>query len=398
MAATGSGQRLLSCAITALILLRLAHPASAAQDEPDRHPQKRHKTDREDARPPDGLRPQRGFQNQFDSSGSRGDFGRRDDSPLEITVEKGYCFINGEYIAPPYEVRCDAEKLTVNGREISCKPPPRDFSGRGFGGGFGPRGSDYSLRYFFSQLHGQLALDFVVMSFAGQPFASFDTSHTYDLLKSFIFTGSRSVRQVAVRNQLPADFNRGAWDEWISNYKPADELKIRAAAFTNAYEQNQEHALADIRAQRLLESLSYPLSISGMVLSVLSIGHLLGGRPHAGKQTRGLDPSPEMIRAFNWSVAFAAALSLLDLVWTIIATSASTSGVTELNPIGKEFIHDPRNLAGFKIAVTFSCLALLWLMRKHKRAQIAAWWLCLVLTLVTCRWLVVDSLMLTSSV
>jgi len=390
MAVTGNGHRLISCAIAALLLTSLALPATAAQDEPDRHPQKRHKSDRDDGRSPD-VPGQRG---DF----GRGEFSRRDDSPLEITVEKGYLFIDGEYIPPPYEVRCDAEKLSINGREISCKPPQREFSGRGFGGGFGPRGNDFSLRYFFSQLHGQLALDFVVMSFEGQPFISFDTSHTYDLLKSMIFTGSRSVRQVAVRNQLPAEFNRGVWDKWISDFQPPDDLKIRAAAYTNAYEQNQEHALADIRAQRLLENLSYPLSISGMVLSVLSIGHLLGGRPHAGKPTRGLDPSPEMIRTLNWSVAFAAALSILDLVWTIVATSSSTSGVTELNPIGKEFIHDPRNLAGFKIAVTFSCLALLWLMRKHKRAQIAAWWLCLVLTLVTCRWLVVDSLMLTSTV
>jgi hypothetical protein len=397
MAATGSGQRLLSCAITALILLRLTHSAAAAQDEPDRHSQKRHKADRDDAHPSDGPRPQRGFQNQFDSSGSRGDLGRRDDSPLEITVEKGYCFINGEYIAPPYEVRCDAEKLTVNGREISCKPPQREFGGRGFGGGFGPRGSDLTLRYFFSQLHGQLALDFVIISFESQPFVSFDTSHSYDLLKSLIVTSKRALRQVTMRNQLPADFNRDVWDEWISGFQPPDDLKIRAAAFTNAYEQNQEHALADIRTQRLLEKLAYPLSVSGMVLSVLAIGHLLGGRPHAGKPTKGLDPSPEMIQALNWSIAFAAALSILDLVWTILATSSSTSGVTELNPIGKELIHDPRNLAGFKIAITFSCLALLWLMRKHKRAQIAAWWLCLVLTLVTCRWLVVDSLMMTST-
>jgi hypothetical protein len=235
------------------------------------------------------------------------------------------------------------------------------------------------------------------MSFDGQPFVSFDTSHTYDLLKSMIFTGSRSVRQVAIRNQLPADFNRGVWDDWISNFKPPDELKIRAAAFTNAYEQNQEHALADIRSQRLLEKLAYPLSVSGMVLSVLAIGHLLGGRPHAGKPSRGIDPSPEMIHALNWSIAFAAALSILDLVWTILATSTHT-GVTELNPIGNHFIHDPRNLAGFKIGVTFSCLALLWLMRKHKRAQIAAWWLCLVLTLVTCRWLLIDSFYLNSAV
>jgi len=389
MAATGRGRRLLSCAIAALLLIRLALAATAAaQDEPDRHPQKRHKADRDEVRPPDA--PSRG---DF----GRGDFVRRDESPLEITVEKGYLFIEGEYISAPYEVRCEAEKLTVNGREISCKAPQREFSGRGMGGGFGPRSNDFALRYFFSQLQGQLALDFVVMSFANQPFVSFDTSHTYDLLKSMIFTGSRSVRQVSVRNQLPAEFNRSVWDEWISNYKPPDELKIRAAAFTNAYEQNQEQALADIRAQRWLESLAYPLSISGMVLSVLSIGHLLGGRPHAGKPTRGLDPSPEMIRALNWSIAFAAGLSVLDLVWTILATSASSTGVTELNPIGKELIRDPRNLAGFKVSVTFACLALLWLMRKHKRAQIAAWWLCLVLTLVTCRWLLIDSLLVNAA-
>ena len=393
MAATGSGRRLLCCAITALIALSIA-PVSA-QDQTDRHFPKRHKTDRDDPHPPDAPRSQRGFPNQSDSPGPRG-FGRGDDSPLEITVEKGFLFIDGEYVAPPYEIRCDAEKLTVNGREVTCKPPQRDFSGRGFGG-FGSRGSDFSLRYFFSQMHGQLSLELVVMSFEGQPFVSFDTSHTYDLLKSLIFTGSRSVRQVAVRNQLPHDFSRPVWDDWISNFKPPDDLKIRAAALTNSFEQNQENALADIRAQRLLERLSYPLSVGGMVLSVLAIGHLLGGRPHAGKATLGLDPSPEMIRALNWSVAFAAAFSVLDLVWTILATSAN-SGVTELNPIGSQFVHDPRNMAGFKIGVTFSCLALLWLMRKHKRAQIAAWWLCLILTLVTCRWLLIDSLLVTSTI
>ena len=54
-------------------------------------------------------------------------------------------------------------------------------------------------------------------------------------------------------------------------------------------------------------------------------------------------------------------------------------------------------LAQFKVGVTFASLALIWVLRRQKRAQIAAWWICLVLTLVTCRWLMVNSL-LTSAV
>ena len=60
-------------------------------------------------------------------------------------------------------------------------------------------------------------------------------------------TGSRSVRQVAVRNQLPANFDRDMWDEWISSFDPPGDLKNHAASFTNVYEQNQQNALNDIK-------------------------------------------------------------------------------------------------------------------------------------------------------
>jgi hypothetical protein len=65
----------------------------------------------------------------------------------------------------------------------------------------------------------------------------------------------------------------------------------------------------------------------------------------------------------------------------------------ELNPIGSHLIGNPRHLAGFKIGITLPSLLLLWLLRKHKRAQAAAWWLCLILTFVTLRWLTMSPLM-----
>src|SRR4029079_13988584 len=138
-------------------------------------------------------------------------------------------------------------------------------------------------------------------------------------------------------------------------------------------------------------TLIYPLEVSGMVLSVVALGHLLGGRPHAGKPTRRLDPSPALIQALNWSLFFATAFSLLDLAWTIV--TVNTNDTRELNPIGSRLIHDPLRLAPVKASVTIACPAHIWVLRKHKRAQIAAWRICLVLTLVTCRWLMVNALL-----
>jgi hypothetical protein len=312
----------------------------------------------------------------------------RFDVPPETTVGKGYVFIDGEYVPSPYEIHFADGELTINGRRLTAQPPPRGFGGRGFG----PRGGggENSWRFMAAELQGQLTNDGVMLSFAGQPLILLDNSTTYDLLKSMIATDGRSMRQVSVVERLPADFDKQVWEDWISNFKLPDDLRPRAAALIDSYDRAQARAASDIRARKWLESLSYPLSISGMLLSVLAIGHLLGGRPHAGKPTFGSDASPEMIQALNWSLLFVVAFSALDLTWTLLA--AGVNQMHELNPIGSHLIDNPRHLMGFKVGITLPCLGLLWLLRKHKRAQIAAWWICLVLTLVTVRWLLVNSM------
>jgi hypothetical protein len=307
------------------------------------------------------------------------------EGPIEETIPNGFLFIDGEYIAPPYVLHATEDGVTVNSVEIKSKAPP-DYFGRGFGP---PRGEPAWHR-LGARLRNELGRKAVVLAFAGQPLFTPDTTATYQLLKSLVSVDGRSTKQLEVRHQLPDDFDKSVWDEWVASFTAPDSLKSRAAGALAQYEEQQSEAQAQIRARRWLEASQYPLSVAAMILSVLSLGHLLGGRPHAGKPTRGLDESPEMIRALDWSLLFAAALSIFDLVWTILM--ANTNDIQELNPIGTHLIHNPRHLAGFKVSITFACLALIWLLRRHKRAQIAAWWICLVLTLLTCRWLMATSL------
>jgi Domain of unknown function (DUF5658) len=311
--------------------------------------------------------------------------------PTEGTSKQGYLFTNGEYVPPPYDLRLADDVLTVNGKPLECILPAYGYGGRGSG----PRsGEQRPWRSAVTDLQSQLNSDLAVLSFANQPYVVLDTSNTYDLLKSLTMQSGRAVRQAGVRERLPEGFDKAVWDQWLDGFAPPGDLLQRAAALMSTFESSEREAAAALRATRWLNRLSYPLAVSGMVLSVLAVGHLLGGRPHARQNLAGLDESPEMIRSLNWSLLLVAAFSLFDLTWTILAANAGQ--LRELNPIGSHLIENPRQLAGFKIGITMPSLALLWLLRKHKRAQVAAWWVCLILTFVTLRWLTLSPLYVTT--
>ncbi len=341
----------------------------------------RSSSDRPPRDPPRGFDSPRGFEQGP----------RPFDGPLEATAKGGFLFIDGEYLPPPYEIRFADDTVTVNDRKLACIPPPPDFGGfgRGFGG---PPRAEQAWRSLVGRLQRELSSNAVILVFADQPLVQFDASTTTDLLRSMVVTdGRRDFRRTEVGQRLPDNFDKAVWENWIENYEPPADFTRRAALLLATYDEKQREAEAQIRARRWLEALIYPLEVSGMVLSVVALGHLLGGRPHAGQPTRGRDNSPALIHALNWSLLFAAAFSLLDLAWTIV--TVNTNDTRELNPIGSQLIHDPLRLAQFKVGITFACLALIWVLRTQKRAQIAAWWICLVLTLVTCRWLMVNALL-----
>jgi hypothetical protein len=331
--------------------------------------------------------------------------------------------VDGEYVAPPYEVQSVDEKVLINGRELKHKIPELRMGGGGTGGpgpgtgfrpgpGGGPPGRggpgargggdgrdgpgwregpfhaapspSERARQHAADLRGQLAGASTVISFADQPLVLIPSgAATYDLMCAMVGE-LKMTRPVSVGDSLPSDLDLDVWANWLLHFKPTDELRTRAVALISTFDTAEEEAEWAIEANRRLTSLAYPLTVGSMFLSVLAFGHLLGGRPHAGQQAVGVDASPEMLRALNWSLVFIALLSALDLGWTILAAQADQ--MLELNPIGSHLVEDPRHLIGFKVGAIVPSIGLLWLLRRYKRAQVAAWWACLILTLLALRW------------
>jgi uncharacterized protein DUF5658 len=317
--------------------------------------------------------------------------GPREGESSDAAVNRGFVFLEGEYISPPYDIRGTEEGVSINGRELKCLLPESDPGPRGFGPSPSRNGGRW--RRLPWELRAQLGIDGVVLAFADQPLVMFDRGSAYSLFKGM--TGdSQEVRRVSLVDRLPPNFNQDLWREWIREYRPTEELRARAAPLIASYDASERLAMAAVAATHRLNTLAYPLTLGGMIVAVLAIGHLLGGRPHAGKSTFGEDATPEAIGALNWTLLLVAVLSSLDLVWTVLAAQAGQ--MRELNPLGSHLIEDPRSLMGFKVGITFPSIAVLWLLRRYKRAQVAAWWICLILTVLAFRWLTFNSMMLSA--
>ncbi|MEM0924846.1 MAG: DUF5658 family protein, partial [Planctomycetota bacterium] len=81
---------------------------------------------------------------------------------------------------------------------------------------------------------------------------------------------------------------------------------------------------------------------------------------------------------------------LIDLIWTYAASNAGS--MRELNPLASGLVKDPVLLSAFKFIATGSAMALFYVLRHQKFAQLGCWWCCLLLMLLTSRWVVFQSL------
>jgi hypothetical protein len=280
----------------------------------------------------------------------------RRDSSNERPVQTGFVFINGVYLPPPYVVTMVDSAVLVN-NQVLYQPSVEQFEGRSRP----PRGFGGSGREIASKLR----QDNVVVAFTEQPVV--------------ILEGLSEL--------IPSQEQRDTWSQWPDTFEPSTELAARLKEKVDLVKAIITDAQQKSSGSRRLQAMSYPLSILGMVLAVLAIGHVLTFRPTIDITETN---HAQVIRATLQSVALIVGLSGLDLAWTLLASQAGI--MQELNPLGAKLIEKPLFLIAFKAAATVIAAGLLSALRNYRRAQLASWWLCLVCALVTCRWLVFNSM------
>lgn len=318
---------------------------------------------------------------------------KREESPVRV-VKIGAVFVEGQYLAPPYRLRQDGDKILINDRVVAEVPQSQGRWGRRWGGGgrggrWGNRRPAFRGRWvhwYAERLENANALLFFREA---RPVV-------IDRIELFRVLLSPKPRDLAVDDlvdQLPRRFIPTPAREWILEFEPKAEVAESMQAAVREYDEAiEQHRNRHGRVSSpTLDAIAYPLTILGMLLAAAAVWHLLQGRLKAETGDDETALSPKAVRSAVVCIALIVALSALDLTWTILATQAGQ--MKELNPLGSRLIENPLALTAFKAAFTFLGAGLLFALRRYSVARRASWWMCLVLTIVTFRWLIFNSMM-----
>ena len=205
-----------------------------------------------------------------------------------------------------------------------------------------------------------------------------------------LLSKNRTPEQVSQFALLAGDPRQhDAWKTWLSDFQPTPALQTILQI--RVYE--TDHTLAEserqIAAVQRLDLMSYPLTVLGMLLSVFALGHVLKWTAKSIVAEQNAAYSPEVTRCVEVALLLMLAMSLIDLVWTILAGQAGV--MKEVNPLAATYLDSPVQLVAFKVTATGLGCGILYAWRRRKQVQDATWWMCLVCVLLTFRWVVFDS-------
>jgi hypothetical protein len=343
-----------------LAMLVNAGVAARAQESSDGPPPQR---PRWDARPEDGRA---GDRRQEDWRRGRfpGPPPARQD--VEVAAREGFVFVDGAYLPAPYQLKQTSAGVRVNG-QVTVK-------------------SRLNVRELAHQLERGNAL----IAFGADNATMLQELATMQLLRA-IGQPSFDKRDVTgLLKDLPPDVAREPWKDWLASYAPPENLQATASAHVERIDRAIAEGRSVVAASQRLSTWAYPLTVFGMFAGVVSFGHLLQFPPRGNSELVPSRRRAELCRATVIFLGMVFVLSALDLTWTLLTAQAGQ--MHELNPIGQHLMGRPWLLATFKMGATALSCSLLFALRRHPRAQLASWWMCLVCTLLTFRWLVLHSM------
>ena len=324
------------------------------------------------------------------------------------TLNVGYLFIDNHYISPPYRIELMSdERVSINDREYLAsdygygqRPMGadglqnvsfRNRPNRGFrrGGLNRPMSRSPSWK-MFSDLMLDLRLKSLIILNTGQKPVSLDRHDASVLLSQISKDDSLDPKNP---NGLGSEqFSAPAIKDLLNEYQPTSEFKERVNETLKLHLFAKQESEAASSALIWSSRMNYPLTMLAMVLVVAAFGHLLSSHPNVLVNLESSDGLSLHRKLVFTSLFFVIAFSMIDLVWTILASQSGS--MRELNPLGSELIESPAALAFFKVALTSMSIGLIYWIHRQRLARVASWWCCLILTLLTARWLTFQSMFL----
>ena len=303
-------------------------------------------------------------------------------------TKRGFLILDGKFVLPPYKIGTSAsgellvnqQKFNLESRSEQSRYASRSgYSRSGWNRGPGGRGS-YSSQA--DRIYGLLESDSLLL-FSNEQ-SQFEVYHDSELIS---IIGAMLDKSNASIDVIPKSISMH-----LPDLRRDVELMTRLASFKTAIDSVEQRNHNSNQSVMRMDHFAFPLSLVGMVMVVFATGQLLLNPPPKPNRMILAGRSDESSSNTCLFVTLIVAFSVLDLIWTILASHDDS--MRELNPIGRHLIASPMLLICFKSLTTGVAVAILLHLRSHRRVHLAAWWLCLLLTMLTARWLMFNSLLI----
>ncbi len=340
----------------------------------------------------------------------------------EEPIDSGYVILNGRYLPPPYTLEKRGDDLWVNdqlaisdwfGRSTGdrgrgeprrggrggrnggpMRGGPGERSGPGERGGPGerwPPGDSQPLL----RLVNTLKYDGTIIggeSLRGSSLPEVEAISVFVALTSEM-SDEEKVNQI--RSDWPHRLDEPTCQRLVETFVPCDELMERmgpeielAREMVQKNEAQHKAALASIFWTS--QPVKYVVTLMAMGLVVAACGTLLNYRPMPRGRWSELDAAGEGVPIVVRSVVLLVLLGIFDLGCTLVAQQAG--GFTEMNPLGSRIVENPLLLITFKLTTLLLACTILFVLRRYRGAQVASWWMCLLCTVLTFRWITYNSM------
>lgn len=332
---------------------------------------------------------------RLESSETADNLSRADADEVDaiFRVSKGFLFVHGQYCPSSTSLAWRADTLRINhapSAVLACAWPGMAGEGskNSVVSGLADVSGTKTLAITRDQFHAIRSMlevgGVVILSDVAKPLLLEQSRGGFELIQSLThFPGPQ--REELLNSAFSAAYivPEPGMRSWLSNLNPGDELADRAAKHVDRILKTEKSNLATVAAVRRFYDCSYPITVIAMATVVFSIGSLLAVRP----QELVAVAVSENETSVNRFLLLIAGMSMIDLVWTLLAHQANR--IIEINPVGGVLLDHPGRVILFKVLATGLAIGILYRGRTSLFARKACWWICLTLALLMARWIIV---------